>query len=1360
MKTRFFPRLKKLAATLSVPAAALLSAPLASGLPFTTGNIAVLQEGDGTTALSTASSPIAILEYTTGGGLVQAISIPTNGVNRLTQSSGSASEGFLERSVNTSNLVFVGYDAVVGIANVPGTSASGTNRCVGQIDYNGNYTRAATGSSTAYTGSNVRSATSDGTNYWMSGTGSPTSNGGIWYSANGATPAQVSGGNLRVSRIFNGTLYGTTASGTVGLFAYSGLPASSAVSNSVFVTGGSPYDFSINATGTVAYVCDDGTFANGGGIQKWTFNGSTWTKKFTFAAANGLTAGCRSLAVDFSGAHPVLFSTTADTVTKVIKITDNSAFGDTSDTADQATTLATAAANYAFRGVALAPVNPAAGPPVITGISPSSITNGSGASVQFLVTATGSSPFSYFWYKETGSSTNLIAGATTAALVFPSAAVSDTANYQVIVSNLFSPPLATSAVVSLTITAAPPTISGISPSSVTTNAGNLVTFTVTASGAPPLGYQWLKETGSGTNLIAGATTSTLTLPAVLTADAASYQAVVTNSSLTGATSDVVSLTVVDDPHIAAQPANTFGLLNGTVQFLVSAIGTPPISYRWYFTDGSGNVVAPVTDGHSTASGLAVVSGANASTLTIANLQLPDPTNVLVVISNVYGIQTSSVASLLAVTNTAVLAFWDFNGPEFTNFPVNPTCAYNPVPYIGSGTAMAVGTCFNPGNIFTTASSPFSGSVDPNDGLGFTSHLPPFSWGTDNYPASGGNKQNGVQFNVSTLGAKNIKVSYQSRVSATASDYERLQYTTNGISWIDYPASSTFSNIGTTYLQYNYDLSGFPGVANNSSFAVRVVTEFQNTATYGVGTPNSGVISNYVGTANSYGTAGTVTYDLVTFSGDAITNSNVPPTISSIPDTNSPDYVPLTINFTVSDDTTSPDLMTYSATALNPTTVNPGFVFGGSGPNRTLTINPNTIPDPIDVGPILVTVTDGNGDSTATWFLLTLSSVNLPPTNSLVSLKATNTLANTPITIPFLVGDDRTAPSGLTYTNTSGNSTLIPAENIVINGAGTANPSVTITPATNQIGVANISVTVYDNDAQEPRSTTATMAVTVRPNTNIIAIDYFNYDQSGSLDAISAPFWQHLSGNFGQMQVGGGAVTVNTRDNTENLQTALLGAPYTTNSGGVLYASFIVNMDPARQPFANGSYFTAFNDGSGNTANVEGLVVAATNGAAPGFYHLGIANVVGANATNSQMFPLDLSPGSNYIVVASLALSNGFSTLWINPSSPASARVTDTTPAATATNLYSISQFEFRESGSSAGSINVSKLKVGTTFDSVLPSLRVQQQGNNAVISWSDPTLTIQSATNVTGPYVDVDGGSDPYTIGITTNPMRFFQFKH
>jgi hypothetical protein len=197
------------------------------------------------------------------------------------------------------------------------------------------------------------------------------------------------------------------------------------------------------------------------------------------------------------------------------------------------------------------------------------------------------------------------------------------------------------------------------------------------------------------------------------------------------------------------------------------------------------------------------------------------------------------------------------------------------------------------------------------------------------------------------------------------------------------------------------------------------------------------------------------------------------------------------------------------------------------------------------------------------------------------------------------------------------------------------------------------------------------------------------------------------------------------------------------------------MDVVKMPIVNGSYFSMFNDGSGNTADVEGCVVAATNGAATGFYRLGIANRVGANGTNAQMFPMDLMPGVNYAVIESLNVTNGFSTLWVAPTDPLSPSITDATP----TTLFNISQFELRQSGATAGLINVSKLKVGMTFDSVFPSLSVRAVGPNTVVNWSDPTLPIQSTTNLVVPFADLPAATPPYTNSAANTNVNFFRFK-
>ena len=665
-----------------------------------------------------------------------------------------------------------------------------------------------------------------------------------------------------------------------------------------------------------------------------------------------------------------------------------------------------------------------------------------------------------------------------------------------------------------------------------------------------------------------------------------------------------------------------------------------------------------------------------------------------------------------------------------------------------------------------------------------------SWGTDNYPATGGNKQNGVQFNVSTVGAKNIFLSYQSRVSATASDYERVQYTTDGTNWIDYPSSSSFNGVGTTYEPYSADFSGFPGVANNPNFGVRIVTECQGTATYGV----TGTSSNYLGTANAYGTGGTVTYDLVGLYGDAITNLNVPPVLSAFTNaitlqvvTNNAfeatlDTTPVTNLFTVSGDA-NPNSFTYSARSLNTPSVNPQFSISvnasGSG---TLIITPNTISGAIAAGPILFTVTDASGDVRKSWFDLTIISANPAPTNTLTGLSQTNTLVNTALTIPFVVGSASNAVSQFTYNTSSDNNNVVPSGKITVGNQGTANPRLTVTPGSNQLGVAIVSVTVNDNNATDPKSTTASIPFMVRPSTNIVAIDYFNYDNSGPLDTIAAGFWKHLSGNFGQLSVNssvsGGFATVDTLDNTENLQTSLLGAPFATNGPvGNLYYSFVVNLaNPFNMPNANGTYIAALNDGSGTTADVEGLFLVGTNDAAPGDYRIGVGNDNGDIVTSHSvaMFPQDLVMNSNYVVVVALNLATGQSTVWLNPINASSPSVS--APIDSATVVYNISDFELRESGGEsgnlAGAVNLGYLKVGTTFASVLQTPQITNNVTYTVpfgstwnvaitnlqraAGWSDPNnliLSLESVgpTSVNGTSVTTDGVNINYSGPVVSN---------
>jgi hypothetical protein len=418
----------------------------------------------------------------------------------------------------------------------------------------------------------------------------------------------------------------------------------------------------------------------------------------------------------------------------------------------------------------------------------------------------------------------------------------------------------------------------------------------------------------------------------------------------------------------------------------------------------------------------------------------------------------------------------------------------------------------------------------------------------------------------------------------------------------------------------------------------------------------------------------------------------------------------------------------------------------------LTIAP--VPGSTGIAPVLVTVTDPDGDSTTTWFYVTVNPGNYPPT--ITSIQSTNVLVNTNITLAFTVGDDQTSPDNLTITTTSGNVTLLPDANVVLGGSGTSR-TITVTPATNTIGVAPVTIKVTDDDPILPKSSSIIFTVMVRPNTNVVLDDFFDY-YDGSLITNSGGFWQNHSGTAGQMQVASGQSIIDS-DNSEDVNALLVGQPYTTNSSTVLYSSFTVNFSAL--PTESGSYFAHFKDGGpvSATSGFGGRVWASTLNAASGQFRLGIGNGQGAT-NNTGQFPMDLVLNSNYTVVTSFAPSNGVAAIWINPASQSSLSVT-ATDISSNTNQpgpFNVAAYALREDDGE-GTMTIDNLKVGLSFDAVFPSLHIGASGTNVILNWSDPTIGIQSATNVTGPYVDVTGAMPPYTNNAGANSVMFFRFK-
>jgi|GEM_PF-961717 len=215
--------------------------------------------------------------------------------------------------------------------------------------------------------------------------------------------------------------------------------------------------------------------------------------------------------------------------------------------------------NHKIRRVAPAPTGT---PPVIT-TQPQSAALIAGGSVSLNVTASGAPSPAFQWFFTNGP----IPGATAPTLTFNPAQVTNSGSYFVVVTN--SAGSVTSTVVTLTITnsTAPPTITA-QPSSQTIVLSNNVTFTVSATGALPLAYQWFFNS----NAIGGATASSYTLNNVQAGAAGDYFVVITNN-FGSLTSSLATLTVVTNSQ---PPPLQWAVTGGSVNDeFISAVAADP-----------------------------------------------------------------------------------------------------------------------------------------------------------------------------------------------------------------------------------------------------------------------------------------------------------------------------------------------------------------------------------------------------------------------------------------------------------------------------------------------------------------------------------------------------------------------------------------------------------------------------------------------------------------------------------------------------------------------------------------------------------------------------------------------------------------
>ncbi len=288
-----------------------------------------------------------------------------------------------------------------------------------------------------------------------------------------------------------------------------------------------------------------------------------------------------------------------------------------------------------------------------------------GQGVSFFVIASGSDPLSYQWRYSGGN----LSGRTGTNLDFHPVALNQAGIYDVVVSN--SSGSVTSAPITLKVLAPliPPRIV-VQPVSQTVNAGENASFSVVASGTPPLSYQWQFR---GTNLT-GETGANLTIPSVTTNNAGNYDVIVSGSSV-NVRSARVSLTVVVPvvpPTIVVPPVSQTVNAGANASFSVVASGTAPLSYQWQFSgtnlpgETGTNLTIPSVTTNSAGNYDVIVSNSSGSvtsapvTLTVLVPVIP-PT---IVVQPVSEIVTTGQDAAFAVwaSGTGPLSYqWQFGG---------------------------------------------------------------------------------------------------------------------------------------------------------------------------------------------------------------------------------------------------------------------------------------------------------------------------------------------------------------------------------------------------------------------------------------------------------------------------------------------------------------------------------------------------------------------------------------------------------------------------------------------------------------------------------------------------------------------------
>ncbi len=299
-----------------------------------------------------------------------------------------------------------------------------------------------------------------------------------------------------------------------------------------------------------------------------------------------------------------------------------------------------------------------ASPPVVPGIvrMPTSRTVAVGSPVSLSVEATGTPPLTYQWLRDG----QPLSGRTEATLAFTSAQAADSGLYTVRIDNPAGS--FTSPEISLQVLE-PPQIQ-VSPVGRTLAVGATLQLSVTATGSPPLVYQWRRD---GT-VLPGATTAVLILSDITAAQSGTYNVVVSNAVGSVTSADAV-VNILLPPSVLSQSSSQTLLVGRTLGIGALFAGSPPLTYRW---TRNGQLVAGQTEPSLRFDSISL-SDAGSYVLTATNavgsaatapivLEVVTPPAITQHPANVSGAAGATVTLSVTATGTGPLQYqWSFAG---------------------------------------------------------------------------------------------------------------------------------------------------------------------------------------------------------------------------------------------------------------------------------------------------------------------------------------------------------------------------------------------------------------------------------------------------------------------------------------------------------------------------------------------------------------------------------------------------------------------------------------------------------------------------------------------------------------------------